>query len=141
MQTLQKLFGYLFALIFLTSVIYSLNKTFSADPCSDIEKFHGYVGCNLIHLIFAFLAPLHTLLWPLVVLFFGLCLPAASLVAIYLAIFEKTSENGRVFNLCLGAVGGIFCYYFIPNVLLTSSLELFLPSLKGFWWWLVDLIN
>ena len=135
---LARSLGIILVCIFLIAEYYSISSFFKGglQEFSDDGLGTIIIG-NLFLLFFALAAPLWTIMFPLIVLVFGIILPVGGITLIYDFIFKQENKS----SLILGLVLCFFAYFYTLNVSIPIFKNEFLTVLKGFLDYLFSFIS
>ena len=137
-KLMAKFIGIILVCIFLIAEYYSISSTFSdgLQEFSD-DGLGTFIIGNLFLLFFALAAPLWTIMFPLIVLVFGIILPVGGITLIYDFIFKQENKS----SLILGLVLCFFAYFYTLKVSIPIFKNEYLTVLKGFLDYLLNFIS
>ena len=119
---------------------YSITSAFNGNPCGYHDGgFLSYLVCNAFVLVFALLAPLYMVLWPIILLMFGVAMPLAGTNFIYRVIFRN--EDEKLWEFSLGCILLTASYFYMTKVAIPITTGKFLPSLVKFFQTIIEYIN
>ena len=124
--------------IFLIAEYYSISSAFSdgLQEFSD-DGLGTFIIGNLFLLFFALAAPLWTIMFPLIVLVFGIILPVGGITLIYDFIFKQDDKSSLILGLGLCFFG----YFYTTKVSIPIIKNEYFTALKEFFDYLLNFIS
>lgn len=137
-KLMAKFIGIILVCIFLIAEYYSISSTFS----DGLQEFYDdglgtFITGNLFLLFFALAAPLWTIMFPLIVLVFGIILPVGGITLIYDFIFKQDNESSLILGLGLCFVG----YFYTTKVSIPLIKNEYFTAIKEFFDYLLSFIS
>ena len=135
---LARSLGIFLICIFLIAEYYSISSAFSdgLQEFSD-DGLGTFIIGNLFLLFFALAAPLWTIMFPLIVLVFGIILPVGGITLIYDFIFKQDDKSSLILGLGLCFFG----YFYTTKVSIPIIKNEYFTALKEFFDYLLNFIS
>ena len=135
---LARSLGIFLICIFLIAEYYSISSAFSdgLQEFSD-DGLGTFIIGNLFLLFFALAAPLWTIMFPLIVLVFGIILPVGGITLIYDFIFKQDDKSSLILGLGLCFVG----YFYTSKVSIPLIKNEYFTAIKEFFDYLLNFIS